>query len=114
MSFKITDLLAQQICNKLQELIITARLHFSDNISFDVSTLSTNCYKDISNNCIVFEIAFEISLDTVKTLTKIEYYYTYNNTYELMIIRDDLNINLNSGVHKFTHKININYQFAVS
>jgi hypothetical protein len=110
MAVLIPNELALAIADTLYYNINTVKVYFSDNTSLEINNISKTENQDEENQKYVVSFTFPINLETSKTLVMIEYYLEYNQYYFLFLVRDELSINLDSGITSITHEISITYQ----
>jgi hypothetical protein len=110
MAVLIPNEFASDIVDLLYYNINTVKVYFSDNTSLEINNISKIENQDEENQKYVVSFTFAINLETSKTLEKIEYYHKYNQYYFLFLVRDELSINLDSGITGITHEISITYQ----
>ena len=114
MSILITQIFALDTAYYFDGLVNTAKVYFSDDTSLEINNVTITITHDNEQKKYFVNFQFSINTEETKTLTKIEYYYKYNENYneyyDLILVRDELSININSGTTQITHEVSISYQ----
>jgi hypothetical protein len=110
MSILIAQFFAIDIAYYFDGLVNTAKVYFSDDTSLEINNVTITITHDNEQKKYFVNFQFSINTEETKTLTKIEYYYKHNEYYDLILVRDELSININSGTTQITHEVSISYQ----
>jgi len=110
MSLKISKNIAFEIANVITSFINRAKIYFSDNTDYITDNVLLELIEDNANFAYIINIMFSVNLDSNKTITKIEYYQVTSSSDILILMKDEMNLELTTGINSISHQLSLSYQ----
>jgi len=110
MSILIAQKLAEEIALLIHDFINKVKVYFNDNTEKEIESIIKNQTHDSENKKYIVSFVFTLNLEEAKSIAKIEYYYDDGTERLLILSRDDLALNIGSGITAITHQISVSYQ----